>query len=202
MMSPSKDEELARAAYYALLANLFYAPPDAALLQAIAASGAQGAMPIAPLAKAAERLRQASQAMDAEAAADEFQALFIGAGSGGEVVPYASWHLTGFLMEEPLANLRTDLAGLGYDCAEGVHEPEDHIAALCEVMRILIEGVTPLARQKQFFREHIATWGEALSAQLEQAPSANYYRHVAALLREFLRVEAASFDMLNETADI
>lgn len=200
------DAELARAGYYALLANLLYAAPSAALLQAIAAAGpgpgeVAGCEP-GTLAVAEQGLRLASKAMDAEAAAEEFQALFIGAGSGGEVMPYASWHLTGFLMEEPLAHVRADLAALGYDRADGVCEPEDHIAALCETMRLLIESGTPLARQKQFFMQHLASWGGALAAQVEHAPSANYYRHVAALLREFLHVEEQSFGMVSELAEI
>lgn len=191
-----ENEELARAGLYALFANLFYLPPSTNLLEAIAQTDEAGAFPQVPLAQAGERLRRASAVMDAEAAADEFQALFVGAGSGGEVMPYGSWHLTGFLMEEPLANLRVDLAELGFDRVEGVSEPEDHIAALCEAMRLLIENGSPLSRQKQFFMRHAAPWGEKFAAQLESAPSANYYRHVAELLREFLQVERMSFDMV------
>ena len=48
-----------------------------------------------------------------------------------------SWYLTGFLQEEPLAELRDDLAELGLGRA-GVTETEDHIAALAEVMRHLV----------------------------------------------------------------
>lgn len=195
------NEELARAAYYALLANLFYAAPSASLLQAIAAAGREPEREPGSLAVAERGLLLASQAMDAEAAAEEFQTLFIGAGSGGEVVPYASWHLTGFLMEEPLAHLRADIAALGYGRADGVGEPEDHIAALCETMRLLIESDTPLARQKQFFMQHLASWGAAFAARLENAPSANYYRHVAVLLREFLHVEELSFGMVSEMVE-
>lgn len=194
------NAELARAGYYALLANLLYAAPSDALLRAIVDADSEGAA-ATPLTEAEQGLRRASGAMDADAAAEEFQALFIGAGSGGEVVPYASWHLTGFLMEEPLAHLRADLAALGYDRADGVHEPEDHIAALCEAMRLLIENGNTLAAQKQFFARHLMPWGEVFATQLEAVPSVNYYRHVAALLREFLRVETLSFDMVNDLAE-
>jgi len=197
-----QNQELARAWYYALLANLLYAAPSEQLLHVIAEVESDEAMAQNPLTQAMENLRMASRAMDADAAAEEFQTLFIGAGSGGEVIPYASWHLTGFLMEEPLAKLRMDLASLGYDRSEGVTEPEDHIAALCETMRLLIESGAPLVRQKRFFTEHIAAWWEVFATQLEQAPSANYYRRVAALLRAFLQVETASFDMVSDTAEI
>jgi TorA maturation chaperone TorD len=193
-----ENEELARAGLYALFANLFYLPPSANLLQAIAHTDDVDAFSQVPLAQAGERLRRASEVMDAEAAADEFQTLFVGAGSGGEVMPYGSWHLTGFLMEEPLANLRVDLAELGFDRVEGVSEPEDHIAALCETMRLLIENGSPLSQQKVFFMRHVAPWGEKFAAQLESAPGANYYRHVAQLLREFLQIEMMSFDMLEQ----
>lgn len=190
-------EDQARAEFYALLARLLRAAPDAALLQRLAS--APGMAAHGPLAQAWHRLLQASVAMDAEAVAEEYERVFIGLGQG-EVMPYASWHLTGFLMEEPLARLREDLAAFGLVRAYGVGEPEDHIAAICEVMQVLVAGddepqPRSLERQRKFFRKHVQPWYAAFCAQLEAAPGANYYRAVAALLRAFLEVESQAFDM-------
>lgn len=198
-ISPA-EEDLARAGLYALLARLLYAAPDLALLQAIAVADeiAAGA-PRSTLAEAWQGLQQASAVMEAEAAAQEYEQLFIGLGQG-EVMPYMSWHMTGFLMEEPLARLRDDLVALGLARVAGVGEPEDHLAALCEVMRLLAAGdaesaAAPLQRQREFFGRHLRPWYAQFVAQLEGAPSANYYRGVARLLRAFMDVEAQAFEM-------
>lgn len=196
------EEDLARAGLYGLLARLLYVAPDAALLAAIAAADEiVAAEPRSPLAGAWHGLQTASAMMDAEAAAEEYQRLFIGLGQG-EVTPYLSWHLTGFLMEEPLARLRDDLAALGLTRQTGVGEPEDHMAALCETMRLLAAGdetaaAQPLVRQRAFFEQYLQPWYAAFAAQLESAPSADYYRAVARLLKAFLDVEAQAFDMAN-----
>jgi TorA maturation chaperone TorD len=197
-----EQEDLARASLYALLARLLYAAPDAELLGAIAyadeiiASDANKS-----LAEAWQGLQAASRVTDADAAAEEYARLFIGLGQG-EVTPYMSWHLTGFLMEEPLARLRENLAELGLARQPGVGEPEDHIAALCETMRLLATGdadaaAQPLVRQRAFFEQHLRPWYADFAAQLEVAPSANYYRTVARLLKSYLNVEAQAFDMAN-----
>jgi TorA maturation chaperone TorD len=192
------EEDAARANLYGLLARLLYVPPDAALLQAIA-SADEIAAPESPLAASWHGLQAASEVMNVEAAEEEYGRLFIGLGQG-EVMPYLSWHLTGFLMEEPLAKLRDDLAELGLARAVEVSEPEDHIAALCEVMRWLATGdaeTAPgaLARQRAFFARHLQPWYARFADALEAAPSANYYRAVARLLKDFLDIEAQAFDI-------
>lgn len=195
---PLPEEDLARAGMYALLARLLYAAPDAELLQAIAQAD-EIAAPQSALADAWHGLQAASAAMDAEAAMQEYEQVFIGLGQG-EVMPYMSWHLTGFLMEEPLARLRDDLARLGLARVAGVGEPEDHAAALCEVMRFLAAGDAEagpavLKRQREFFGRHLRPWYAKFAVQLETAPSANYYRGVARLWKSFCDVEAAAFDI-------
>lgn len=175
------DEELARAGQYALLANLLFAAPSQALLEALGAND--------------DVLGRAAKDTDVAAVVDEFNALFVGVGSGGEVVPYGSWHRTGFLMEEPLAQIRVDLAELGLGRLDGISEPEDHIAGLLETMRLLIESGAPLKRQKEFFVRHIAPWGMQFAMQMGSAPSAKFYRAVAQQLQMFLQVETTAFDM-------
>lgn len=145
-MNPAaEDQDLARADTYAILARLFQAPPDAAFLEALAAAGqlcdvsaeaAQGDLP-----KAWAALTHATAKATPESAGREYEALFVAVGRP-QVVLYASWYLTGFMMEKPLALLRDDLAALGLARRAEVLEPEDHFAALMEVMRHLISDVS------------------------------------------------------------
>jgi TorA maturation chaperone TorD len=189
-------EEQQRAILYGLLANLFYDVPSASLLEMLGLPERNAlCTPHSRLAKCWQRVRETAALSDVDAVAEEFRRLFIGAGCGGEIVPYGSWHLTGFLMEEPLAHLREDLAALGFGRRTGVREPEDHIAALCETMRLLIEENMPLERQGSFFRSHLAPWGINFAAQLARAPSARFYRPVAELARTFFEIEGQAFDI-------
>ena len=197
-------EDQARADFYALLARLFADAPDTGLLAAIA-----NAEPLAPsrsahdlddvaagLAEAWERLRAASAAMDADAAAEEFQALFVGVGRS-EVSPYAS-HYLGPQSGRPLAEIRTALAELGLARRPGSSEFEDHLAVHLETMRMLVAGdgerrPAELAQQRLFFERHIAPWVFACCTAISESPVANYYRCVAQFLRCFVALERDSF---------
>ena len=128
-------EERLRVHQYQVLARFLAAPPDAGLLDLASRFEADESEFGRALADLALRAGQ----MTPEAASHEYHALFIGIGRG-ELVPYASYYLTGFLNEMPLAKLRRDMARLGIARAETVKEPEDHIAALCEMMAGLITG--------------------------------------------------------------
>jgi TorA maturation chaperone TorD len=136
--------------------------------------------------------------MTPEAASHEYHALFIGIGRG-ELVPYASYYLTGFLNEMPLAKLRRDMARLGIARAETVKEPEDHIAALCEVMAGLITGAfgapLDLTAQQAFFDRHLASWSPVFFADLEKARAAWLYVPVGTLGRVFMGIEKTAFMM-------
>jgi TorA maturation chaperone TorD len=191
-------EDHGRANFYALISRLFADAPDQALLQAIA-----GSPPLAsddtgePLAIAWSKLIAASSVMDSDAAREEFDALFIGIGKS-PVNLHASHHLTGFMMETPLAEVRGTLATLGIARLETQTVVEDHLAALCEVMRLLIvgaDGIAPaaLSTQKQFFESHITTWFELCCTAITKSPLANFYSLVAQLTRSFLMVEREGF---------
>ena len=119
---------------------------------------------------------------------DEFHALFIGLGRG-ELVPYGSWYLTGFLMEKPLSVLRDDLASMGFARNESTCEPEDHVAALCEVMALLINEGRNLNEQTQFFDAHISSWLGQFFNDLSKAKSAVFYRAVARFGKAFFDFE-------------
>jgi TorA maturation chaperone TorD len=194
-------EDHARANFYALIARLFAAPPDAALLQAIA-----GSPPLSteddgsPLPQAWSKLIAASSVIDEEAAREEYEALFGGVGKS-LVNLHASHHLTGFMMEKPLSDLRETLKQLGVARLDNQSVVEDHASAVCETMRLLIvgggEGSTlapqSLATQRLFFEKHIASWIETLCTAITKQPLANYYLVVAQLVSAFFSVERESF---------
>jgi len=129
------DEDAARAQCYTLLAHLLHAPPNQALLDLARGLKSDGS----ELGQALNALATVAQRTTPEQAEREFSALFIGL-ARGELLPYASYYLTGFLQEKPLADLRGDMAQLGIRRRDDVPEPEDHIAALCEMMAGLITG--------------------------------------------------------------
>ena len=193
-------EDLARADMYALFARLLYAP-DGQLLQAIASADEIVAETAnAPLAEAWRALASAAEACDAEAVIDEYEKLFIGVGRP-EVMLFGSYYLAGFMMEKPLAILRDDLAKLGFARHDSVNEPEDHLSALCDVMRYLIIGdenrdAAGLEQQKQFFTSHIQTWYERFCDAALESKSANFYKHVARFIKVFFKIETESFEML------
>jgi TorA maturation chaperone TorD len=181
-----------RARLFALLGRLLGAPPDAGLLVRMRAlRGEKGELgeAYAALADAAGRAR-------AEAAEQEFFHLFIGVGRG-ELLPYASYYLTGFLHERPLAELRGDLARLGIERAEGIAEPEDHIAFLCEAFAGLLAGAFPSEADSAapFFARHIRPWAARFFADLEKAEMADFYRAVGRLGRLAVELEAAAADL-------
>jgi TorA maturation chaperone TorD len=164
--------------------------PDSDLLAALARlpGGAT------PLGSAHAALAQAAAATDAAAVEREYFDLFVGLGRG-ELLPYASYYLTGFLHERPLARIREDLAGLGVERDPQRSEPEDHLALLCEVMAGLAQGSFDAteAEQARFFARHLRSWAEKFFADLEAAKSARFYRAVAGYGRAFLAIEGEAF---------
>ncbi len=187
------EEERLRAQTWRLLGRLLRAPPDAATLTALAdLSGDDSA-----LGRRYADLAKLARAVGPNEAAEEYAALFVGL-THGELIPYASYYLTGFLHEKPLARLRADMARLGIASAPGVSEPEDHIAALCEMMAGIVAGEfgpVPLAEQEDFFASHIALWAARFFADLETAPSAALYRPIGAIGRLFVEIEVQGFAM-------
>lgn len=191
-------EDAARAHFYALIARLLGAAPDADLLARLAhADKIVDEDDGGALAQAWGRLCAAAAAIDADAVREEYEALFIGIGRP-EVMLYGSYYLAGFLMEKPLAQLRDDLAKLGLARKAGVGESEDHVAALAEVMRFLITADLPasgdrLALQQRFFLRHIKPWYGKLCETVGAAQGADFYVAVVGFARVFLDIEAESF---------
>ena len=190
--APAELNEIdaARAQEYALLATVLARAPDAALLGRIAKLRGDDT----PLGRAHAALSQAARGAGAETIEREFFALFIGVGRG-ELLPYGSYYLTGFLNERPLARLREDLRMLGIERVEHQHEPEDHAAILCEIMAGLIGGHFPATAedQQRIFAKHLAPWIGRFFVDLAAAKSADFYRHVGGIGRLFIEAETEAF---------
>lgn len=188
------QEDSLRADCYALLAWVLRAPPSVAGLERLASLAGDESdlgMSIRALASSAKRVSP-------EAAREEYHDLFVGLGRG-ELLPYGSYYLTGFLHERPLAKLRVDMERLMISRSEDLREPEDHIAALCEMMSGLISGTfgapADLSAQQQFFDAHIGPWAGRFFGDLEAAKSATLYMPVGTIGKLFMQIEAQAFEM-------
>ena len=188
-------EDLARQALYAFFARVLAGPMADGEVVAMEPF----ANPGTPLGDAAIALIDALNKTDGAALEREHHDLFIGVGRG-ELLPYASYYLTGFLNEKPLAELRNDMARLGFERVSGVHEPEDHLASLCDIMSHLIEGTAmgsaDLYDQDQFFRAHILPWAGKFFADLGSAKTADAYRTVGRIGEIFIAIEEEGFSMI------
>jgi TorA maturation chaperone TorD len=190
-------EDQVRADYYALLAHLLNGAPDDRLLNAIVIAPEPQAQN--ELAGAWNALAAAASAVTREAVEDEYEKLFGGVGRPS-VMLFGSYYLSGFMHEKPLAQLREDLAALGLSRNEKVSVTEDHLAALCEVMRFLILGdlhtkPAAVADQQRFFAAHLEPWVRQCCASIQGADQANFYKRVAAFADAFFAIEIEAFDM-------
>ncbi|MDA7969115.1 MAG: molecular chaperone TorD family protein [Gammaproteobacteria bacterium] len=188
--SAMNDERRLRADTYAVLAALLGSPPSRDLLDSLA----RIQMPRArgdgrdEISRAWQQLRGAAGA-DLGLLQNEYHDLFIGPGRG-QVVPFGSWHLTGFLMRQPLSDLRGDLRALGITPCARRNDPEDHIAALCENMAQIIPAAgADDARERRFFARHLLPWAGKFFGELQAAKSARFYEPVGMLGRRFMELE-------------
>ncbi len=188
-------EDQARADVYGFLSVLLAGHADQDLLRQVAALKADDS----PLGSTLSTLARIAAVTSAETAEREFNALFVGLGRG-ELLPFASHYLTGFLNEKPLANLRADMARRGIARADGKHEPEDNIASLMEMMGGMITGrfgsVTSVGGQKTFFKDHVEPWAIHFFTDLEATTSSVFYSSVGSLGRQFMEIESEAFEML------
>lgn len=183
------DASALRSDTYLILARLLRETLDAELLDQLAHCDADTESGSA-LGQAWSDLADSCRNAEVESLDREFHALFIGLGRG-EVLPYSSWYMSGFLLDKPLANLREDLNRLGIERDDSVTESEDHAAALFEAMALLLdpeEGVDQ-AEQKQFFDRHLRPWIGQFFTDLQGAKNADFYRSVAKLGEAFIEFE-------------
>jgi TorA maturation chaperone TorD len=187
---PVAEVDAARSRQYALLAALLARAPDAGLLERLTKPRGDAS----PLGIAHMALAQAASETTADRLQREYFDLFIGLGRG-ELLPYGSYYLTGFLHERPLARLREDLKTLGIERAAGNIEPEDHAAILCEIMAGLADGqfAAPAGSDQRMFERHLKPWIGRFFADLERAEAADFYAHVGTVGRLFIDIEAEAF---------
>jgi TorA maturation chaperone TorD len=198
-LSSLPAEEAARANFYGLLARLFYAPPDAALLQALADADGLRADNVV-LRDAWDALTKAAAHADVEALREAYDEAFIGTGKS-PVSLYTTAYTLRYASEAPLVSLREELAELGLARRRSTHEPEDHIAALCDAMRHLVgSDEDTLARQAQFFDRWIAAAARPLCAAVAEHLPGTFYEDVARFAQAFFEVERSAFEMLDAAA--
>nr|WP_321253444.1 molecular chaperone TorD family protein [uncultured Ruegeria sp.] len=187
-------EDRLRADFYNFLGLLLAGPPDQLLLDQMAGLGGDDT----ELGKAIQAMARVAKVTKPAAAEREFNALFIGLGRG-ELLPYASFYLTGFLNEKPLAHLRNDMAARGITRAQNVFEPEDNIASLMEMMAGMIVGrfgaPATLDDQKVFWNKHIGPWAMHFYSDLEAAEASVLYASVGTAGRVFMEIEREAFRM-------
>ncbi|MGI9319153.1 MAG: TorD/DmsD family molecular chaperone [bacterium] len=190
LASMMDQEDQARSGTYMILASILSDIPSHDLIDYLChIESPQPGQDPGEIGEAWQALKQAALSADLEALDDEYHALFIGVGRG-EVVQYGSWHLTGFLMDTPLSELRDDLSSLGFESDPDRKEPEDHISAICETMSILInsEDIESF-RQRRFFIRHLHSWAEKFFKEVQQAKSADFYKAVGLLGERFINLE-------------
>lgn len=187
-------EDRLRADLYNFLGLLLARPADQMLLDQTAGLSGDDS----PIGQAINGLARVANATKPKSSEREFNALFIGLGRG-ELLPYASYYLTGFLNEKPLAKLRSDMGALQMTRADTVFEPEDSMAALMEMMGGMIVGrfgrPAGLDQQRTFFNNHIAPWATHFYSDLEAAKASVLYASVGAVGREFMTIEKEAFRM-------
>jgi TorA maturation chaperone TorD len=188
-------EQQYRASTYSLLAALLRAAPDQNLLNILSElvseknSNEDDAILLSMTA-----LSLSAKMLSPDSIEDEYHQLLIGLGRG-EVVPYGSWYLTGFLMEQPLSDLRDDLVTLGFERNDNICEPEDHAAALCEVFSLLISEGIDIDHQHNFFKTHMSPWIGRFFDDLSDAKSAVFYKSVGRFGSAFIAFEGEYFSM-------
>jgi TorA maturation chaperone TorD len=187
-----EETDHARAAEYALLAALLSHSPDTDMIEQLARLSGDATR----LGTAHAALGSAAASMNPERIEREYFDLFVGLGRG-ELFPYASYYLTGYLHGRPLARIRKTLKQIGLERTEGQSEPEDHVAVLFEVMAGLAGGriIAPDATDRTIFENHLKPWAGRFFSDLERAESATFYKSVGSLGRIFMEIETEAFSL-------
>jgi TorA maturation chaperone TorD len=188
------EEDQLRADMYSFLASLLRAEPSADLVKQLILLKSDNT----PIGNAIKVLAKLASSLDLHEIRDEYVKIFIGVGRG-EILPFASYYLTGFLKDKPLAKLRNDMKEIGIEMSADIKEPEDHIASLFDIMSGVILGKFErkfsITEQRDFFNKHLAPWVELLMRDIEASKIAVFYAPVGTLGREFIEIERSSFKM-------
>jgi len=190
-----QPEDAARAGIYGLIARLFYAAPDESVLGQLLHSHAFDGSD-EPIARAWRDLVEAGRTAFPVVLENEHTELFVGTGKA-EITPYLTHYTIRYATDNPLVELRQQLIRWGMARREEAHEPEDHIAGVCETMRFSIAMQHRSdEEQKSFFERFLYRGGMAFCDAVSASPKAVFYRHVAGFARAFLEVEHEAFAML------
>ncbi len=188
------EEDQLRADMYSFLANLLRSEPNSELINQLKILESDDS----PIGKSIKTLSKLASSLDLPTIRDEYVRIFVGVGRG-EILPFASYYLTGFLKDKPLAKLRQDMEKIGIKLEENVKEPEDHIASIFDMMAGLIIGnfnkKFSIAEQRDFFNKHLAPWVGLLMQDIESSKIAVFYSPVGTIGKEFMEIERASFSM-------
>ena len=188
------EEDQLRADMYSFLANLLRSEPDEKLVKQLTTLESDDS----PIGKSIKILSKLATSLDLPTIRDEYVRIFVGVGRG-EILPFASYYLTGFLKDKPLAKLRQDMQKIGIKLEENVKEPEDHIASIFDMMSGLILGKFEkkysITEQKDFFNKHLAPWVDLLMRDIESSKIAVFYSPIGTIGKEFMEIERASFSM-------
>ena len=188
-----EEEDQLRADMYSFLASLLRTEPSADLVKQLTLLESDDT----PIGKAIKILTKLASSLDLPSIRAEYVGIFIGVGRG-EILPFASYYLTGFLKDKPLAKLRGDMQEIGITVSSGI-DPEDHIATLFDIMAGLILGKFnrkfSIGEQKDFFNKHLAPWVDLLMRDIEASKIAVFYAPVGTIGREFIEIERSSFKM-------
>lgn len=181
--------QLLRASVYELLGRLLAREPEENTIQSLRDIGDVDASE-GPVAMGWQLMKQAAEKTDLQSIHEEYFSLLIGVGRG-ELVPFGSWYITGFLMEKPVAVLRADLKRLGIERQSSVKESEDHIAALCDAMALIIRNSDEIsfATQRAFFNDHLEPWVQRFFSDMQNARTAHFYRSVGFFGESFFDFE-------------
>ncbi len=194
-MEPLAQEDALRANVYRLLATATSDAPDAERLAHFARIESDAT----PLGRAFAALARAAGSSQIDRLKQEYHDIFIGLGRG-ELVPYGSYYLTGFLQEKPLARLRQDLSALGIRRTSKSSDPEDHVSAVLAAFAGLIDGAfgTPLGlgEQKSFYERHIGSWMPIFFRDLETSKTSEFYSALGSVGRAFFVIEDGAFEMI------
>ena len=193
-ISNVSEEDLLRADMYDFLASLLRKEPSDELIEKVCQLEGDET----PIGSACLTLAHLAKTMDNGLIRNEYVEMFIGVGRG-EILPFASYYLTGFLNDKPLANLRAEMSEIGIARAEDVKEPEDHIASLFDIMSGLIRGqfgrTFSIDEQAKFFNKHIEPWAGLLMQDIEAAKTVVFFAPVGTIGKAFLEIESAAFSM-------
>ena len=188
------EEDQLRADMYSFLANLLRSEPNSELINQLKVLQSDDSL----IGKSIKTLSKLASSLDLPTIRDEYVRIFVGVGRG-EILPFASYYLTGFLKDKPLAKLRQDMEKIGIKLEDNVKEPEDHIASIFDMMAGLIGGKFnkkfSIAEQRDFFNKHLAPWVGLLMRDIESSKIAVFYSPIGTIGKEFMEIERASFSM-------